>query len=89
MAIHQVATLIYSGMYHGKNPVPSWSGWMQLCYEKQTNGSFDKSSIFFLPIIDISPSDMSCILSTLKYLSDNNNNNTGFTHRNLPTHVNG
>jgi hypothetical protein len=43
---------------------------MQLIYDKQPNENCEASSIYFLPIIDMSSSDMSCIFSTLKFVSN-------------------
>ena len=50
-------------------PRPNWSGFMQVsthyCTEIHT-----KSNVQFLPIIDLNPNDMSCVYSTLKFVSD-------------------
>lgn len=46
---------------------PSWSGMMQTAHKGEHKG---QSSILFLPIIDMNPSDVTCISSTLKYVSD-------------------
>ena len=62
--------LLWQVSWFFQNPIPSWSGCMQLCYDKQSKGNMEKSQIFFLPIIDLSPSDMSCIFSMLNYLAD-------------------
>ena len=45
---------------------PSWSGTMQMVHSGQHPG---KSSILFLPLIDMNPSDLTCIYSTLCYIS--------------------
>ena len=46
---------------------PSWSGFMQL-YHK--HGDYPgKSTIGFMPMIDMNPSDLSCINSTLHFVS--------------------
>ena len=56
-------------MYHYKNPIPIWSGTIQLIHESQKKDDYEKDNITFLPIIDLNPTDMSCILSTLSFLS--------------------
>ncbi|CAC5372589.1 unnamed protein product [Mytilus coruscus] len=45
--------------------MPGWSGYMQMVQEETCPG---KSSFVFLPIIDLNPSDLSCIYSTLKFI---------------------
>ena len=49
-----------------KSPQPLWSGMMQAVNNGETP---DKSSITFLPMIDMDPGDMSCIYSTLLFVS--------------------
>ena len=46
----------------------NWSGYMLKTYSKVTQ--FEKSSVLMLPLIDLSPSDPTCILSTLLFVSD-------------------
>ena len=48
---------------------PSWSGTMQAIHGGSSTAHPGMASIMFLPIIDMSPSDMTCIFSTLLYLS--------------------
>ena len=48
-------------------PRPAWSGMMQFLHDGQHPG---KSSVTFLPMIDLDPSDISCIYSTLKFVAD-------------------
>ena len=55
--------------YFFRDPTPLWSGYMHLLHKKQDD-SFVKSSVFFLPIIDMPASNMSCLLSTVQYISD-------------------
>ena len=43
---------------------------METVYDKQDFPHSGTSAIAFLPIIDLSPSDMSCIFATLKFLSN-------------------
>ena len=40
------------------NPIPNWLGYMQMICEKQSTEIYNKSDIYFLPIIDLSPSDL-------------------------------
>ena len=49
------------------SPRPAWSGMMQLVHCGSIPG---KSSVMFLPMIDMNPSDTSCIYSTLKYIRE-------------------
>ena len=46
---------------------PSWSGMMQSIHQGSYPG---KSSVQFLPMIDLDPTDMSCIFSTLTYVCE-------------------
>lgn len=48
-------------------PRPVWSGMMQFVHQGHHPG---KVSIMFLPIIDMNPSDSTCIYSTLMFVSD-------------------
>ncbi|KAL8569810.1 hypothetical protein ACOMHN_006536 [Nucella lapillus] len=61
-----------------KNPCPAWSGLMQMVQEGTYPG---KSSFIFLPMIDLSSTDMSCIFSTLKFVC-------GHAHKNKNTYHN-
>lgn len=50
-----------------KSPRPAWSGMMQVT----CNGPYPgKSSVFFLPMIDMDASDMTCIYSTLHFIAE-------------------
>ena len=49
------------------SPRPAWSGLMQLVHCGNHPG---KSSVTFLPMIDMNPSDVTCIYSTLKYVCE-------------------
>ena len=51
-----------------ENPRPNWSGFMQSVID--TGPVEEKSSVSFLPIIDLNPSDESCIYSTLLFIID-------------------
>lgn len=46
---------------------PSWSGMMQFVHEGDHPG---KSSVMFLPMIDMNPYDATCIYSALKFVSE-------------------
>ncbi|CAG2201846.1 unnamed protein product [Mytilus edulis] len=50
-----------------KNPTPGWSGIMQMIHKGEYPG---KSTVVFLPMIDMNSSDMSCIYSTLLFVSN-------------------
>ena len=63
-----------------ENHIPSWSGLMQIVYDDKSI-SYGTDRIFFLPIIDLSPSDMTCIYSTLRYVS-----NLAFPHK-IPCNI--
>ena len=45
---------------------PAWSGLMQAVHEGNHTG---KSSVLFLPMIDMTPSDVTCVMSTLNFVS--------------------
>ena len=49
-----------------RNPHPAWSGTMQLVHKGVHPG---KSSVMFLPMIDMNPSDITCVYSTLLYVA--------------------
>ena len=49
------------------SPRPSWSGMMQFVHDGDHPG---KSSVMFLPMIDMNPSDVTCIYSTLMFISE-------------------
>ena len=45
---------------------PSWSGTMQSCHQGEYPG---KSSVIFLPMIELDPSNVTCVYSTLDFVS--------------------
>ena len=45
---------------------PNWSGFMQHALSARTG--YSKSTVLMLPIIDLQPSDPTCIYSTLKFI---------------------
>ena len=51
-----------------KNGIPDWSGTMYLLNQKKQHPG--PASVEFLPIIDLKPSDESCIFSTLSFLNN-------------------
>ena len=51
--------------YFLPNPRPSWSGYISNISTGEYHG---KSTISLLPIIDLNPTDMTCIYSTLKFV---------------------
>ena len=57
----------YSGYYcrNMKNLRPSWSGFMQ---DTSIGSYHSKAQIHFLPIIDLSPTNLSCLYSTLLFI---------------------
>ena len=52
---------------HLQTPRPSWSGMMQTVYDGSHPGT---ASVMFLPMIDLDPGNMTCIYSTLSFISD-------------------
>ena len=67
--------LLWSLSYFFKNPTPIWSGIMQILHESSNKEQYKADNIVFLPIIDLNPTNMSCIFSTLSFLSN-------FAHKN-------
>lgn len=58
--------LLWKTSWSGSTTRPGWSGMMQLVQ----NGSFpEKATVTFLPIIDMNPTDLTCIFSTLYFIS--------------------
>ena len=60
------ADLLWSISLSLRSPRPAWEGMMQLVHKGDHPG---KSSILFLPMINMNPSDMTCVNSTLLYIS--------------------
>ncbi|CAC5400105.1 unnamed protein product [Mytilus coruscus] len=50
-----------------KNPTSGWSGIMQMIHKEEYPG---KSTVIFLPMIDMNASNISCIYSTLLFVSN-------------------
>ena len=50
-----------------KSPKPGWAGMMQMIQKGPYPG---QSSVYFLPMIDMNPTDLSCIYSTLMFVSE-------------------
>ena len=53
-----------------KLPVPNWSGFMQHIFQAGDGDPVKKAGVLVLPIIDLSPSDNTCIYSTLLYIQE-------------------
>jgi hypothetical protein len=53
-------------MWSLKSPMPGWSGVWQLAAKGEYPG---KTAIVFLPMIDMNPSEPSCIFSTMQFVS--------------------
>lgn len=51
-----------------RSPWPAWSGTMQIVFEQGNHPG--KSSVLFLPMIDMDPGDLNCIYSTLGFIAD-------------------
>ena len=47
---------------------PLWSGIMQASFG--ISEAVQKSAVVFLPFIDLHPTDLNCVYSTLKYVSN-------------------
>ncbi|CAG2213079.1 unnamed protein product [Mytilus edulis] len=60
-----MVNLLWKVSWPLRSPMPGWSGYMQMVQEGTYPG---KSSFVFLPMIDLNPSDLSCIYSTLKFI---------------------
>ena len=50
-----------------EQPRPSWSGFMQQAFSCD---GYEKSEFLFLPIVDLNPSNETCIYSTLLYIEN-------------------
>lgn len=60
--------LLWEVSFNFKNQAPCWQGMMHGIHKEVTHqGPF---SILFLPMIDMQPTDKTCILSTLLFLND-------------------
>lgn len=57
--------ILWKLMWPLRSPRTSWSGMMQMVRRSSHPG---QSSVIFLPMIDLNPSDMSCIYSTLVFI---------------------
>lgn len=52
----------------GKNPRPSWSGMMRMVHDEADFPG--QSSVMFMPMIDMDPSDLTCLNSTLLFVTE-------------------
>ena len=53
-----------------RSPRPGWSGFMQATHHACLGAHPGKSSIMFLPMIDMDPGNMTCIHSTLHFVAE-------------------
>ena len=60
--------ILWQVSMHASQPLPLWSGYMQVLHHELRNP--DKSTQLFLPMIDLPPSNPTCVRSTLEYLYD-------------------
>ena len=60
--------IMWSVAFHLPQPTPMWSGYMQMLHNNLTHPG--KSSDIFLSMIDLTPSDPTCVRSTLEYIVD-------------------
>ena len=60
--------MMWTVAFHLPQPTPMWSGYMQMLHNNLTHPG--KSSDIFLPMIDLTPSDPTCVRSTLEYIVD-------------------
>lgn len=59
--------MVHSLSWPLRSPRPGWSGTMQSINSGNHPG---KAQVTFLPMIDLNPADMSCIYTTLHFISD-------------------
>ena len=60
-----------AGMFHTSlKPRPNWNGCMYDVTSKEETSSVPVSTIKMLPIIDLKPTDLTCIYSTLLFVID-------------------
>ena len=60
--------LMWTVSFHLPKPRPMWSGYMQMLHSHIPHPG--KSSDIFLPMVDLTPSDPTCVRSTLEYVVD-------------------
>ncbi|KAI3379074.1 hypothetical protein SNEBB_002215 [Seison nebaliae] len=65
-ACDRTVDILWEMSFRFHKSTPSWPGMMRLFYNKCEHPG--KSSVLFLPMIDMNPGDKTCILSTLEYL---------------------
>ena len=71
--------IIWKSSWLLKPERPGWSGVMQLVHHGEHPG---QSSIVFIPIIDMDPGNLSCIYSTLNFVSNDHLTIRSISHRN-------
>ena len=60
--------IMWTVAFHLPQPTPMWAGYMQMLHNNLTHPG--KDSAIFLPMIDLTPSDPTCVRSTLEYIVD-------------------
>lgn len=60
--------IMWTISFHLSKPSPMWSGYMQMLHHNLPHPG--KTSDIFLPLIDLPPSDPTCVRSTLEYIVD-------------------
>ena len=65
--------LMWTVTFHLPKPKPMWSGYMQMLHRNIPHPG--KSSEIFLPMIDLTPSNPTCVRSTLEYVVNHANRN--------------
>ncbi len=60
--------IMWSVSFHFPKPTPMWSGFMQMMHTHISHHG--KSSDMFLPLIDLTPSNPTCVRSTLEYVAE-------------------
>lgn len=65
-ALSQPVDILWELSFSFKQPVSGWQGMMHLIHQGSKHPG--KSSVTFLPMVDMYPGDKTCILSTLEYL---------------------
>ena len=60
--------IMWTVSFHLPQPPPMWSGYMQMLHHNLPHPG--RTSDIFLPMIDLTPSDPTCVRSTLEYVVD-------------------
>ena len=65
---HEKLDVMWTVAFHLQKQMPMWSGYMQMLHRNIPHPG--RSSDIFLPMIDLTPSDPTCVRSTLEYFVD-------------------